>query len=164
MSELSARLAALFPALENAARRFDAAFGHPVYIHLSRRDTVAQAVSLLKAEQTGLWHIHSDGSELERTAQHQDAEYDAFAIATLVDSLERDDRAWRKWFADHDIAPVTIGYEDLSHDPQSSLRTILSALDLDACLLPDIEPATARLADAHSESWVARFRAANPGR
>ena len=37
------------------------------YLHLSREDKLAQAVSDLKAEQSGLWHVFTDGSERETT-------------------------------------------------------------------------------------------------
>ena len=37
----------------------------------SRENKLAQAVSLIKAEQTGLWHIAPDGTELERVAHQQ---------------------------------------------------------------------------------------------
>ncbi|WP_333587709.1 Stf0 family sulfotransferase, partial [Phenylobacterium sp.] len=44
--------------------RFEGVFGRTLFIHLSRADKVDQAVSCLKAEQTGLWHVAADGSEL----------------------------------------------------------------------------------------------------
>ncbi|MEO0999464.1 MAG: Stf0 family sulfotransferase, partial [Pseudomonadota bacterium] len=45
-----------------------AAFGPTRFLHLSRADKLAQAVSRVMAEQTGLWHRRADGSELERLA------------------------------------------------------------------------------------------------
>ena len=49
LDELSARLDELFPGLETTPARFEKAFGQPLYVHLSRENKVAQAVSLLKA-------------------------------------------------------------------------------------------------------------------
>lgn len=158
VDDLSARLDMLFPGLANAPDRFERAFGRPLYIHLSRRDKVAQAVSLYKATRTGLWHRAADGSELERTARHRDAAYDAGAISALVGELETRDDAWRRWFARHGIAPLAIAYEDFSRDPRSGLRAILLALELDAARADAVEPSTARLADDENARWVARFR------
>ena len=65
VAELSARLSAIHPDRLDDSVRFELAFGKPLYIHLSRRDKVAQAVSLLKAKQSGLWHRAADGTERE---------------------------------------------------------------------------------------------------
>jgi LPS sulfotransferase NodH len=65
VGELSARLSAIHPDPLDDPARFELAFGKPLYIHLSRQDKVAQAVSLLKAKQSGLWHRAADGTERE---------------------------------------------------------------------------------------------------
>ena len=84
VADLMARLAPLFPDWATDAARFERAFGAPLYVHLSRRNKVAQAVSRLKAEQTGLWHRAADGSERERTAPAQPAVYDGARLAAFV--------------------------------------------------------------------------------
>ena len=67
VGELSALVDRVRPGLPDDAARFDAAFGPMRYLHLSREDKVAQAVSHLRAIQTGLWHLAADGTERERT-------------------------------------------------------------------------------------------------
>ncbi len=62
LGELSIRLKTFFPGRPSDSARFQSAFGLPVYLHLSREDKVAQAVSRLKAQQTGLWHLDAEGS------------------------------------------------------------------------------------------------------
>jgi LPS sulfotransferase NodH len=163
VEDLSARLDPLFPGLDNAPQRFERAFGRPLYIYLSREDKVAQAVSLYKASRTGLWHRAADGSEMERTAPHQDADYDADKIGATVAELSAQDRGWHDWFAAHAIAPLQLKYEDLSRDPRSNLRKVLTALGRDASLADHSTPATARLADEESARWVARFREESAG-
>jgi LPS sulfotransferase NodH len=159
LDELSARLDKLFPGLETTPTRFEKAFGQPLYVHLSRENKVAQAVSLLKARQTGLWHIASDGSELERTAPHREAAYDPAIISTLVDELTLQDDSWREWFVTHGIEPVQLTYESLSQDPQAGLRAVLSGLGVDTPLASTIVPQTAKLADKQSENWITQFQA-----
>ena len=58
------KLAVLYPEHSNDVERFQAAFGRTLFVHLTRRDKVAQAVSYVKAQQTGLWHAAPDGTEL----------------------------------------------------------------------------------------------------
>lgn len=161
LGELSARLGKLFPGSETTPNRFEKAFGKPLYVHLSRENKVAQAVSLLKAMQTGLWHIASDGSELERTAPHQEAAYDATTIRTLVDELTLQDDAWSEWFVSHRIEPVRLTYDALSRDPQAGLRAVLSGLGVDTSLASTIMPKTAKLADKQNENWITRFQTDN---
>ena len=66
LDELSAILDRIYPGLPSDKARFEKAFGRVLYMHLSREDKLAQAVSLIKAEQTGLWHVAPDGTEIER--------------------------------------------------------------------------------------------------
>lgn len=117
LPELSARLAQLFPGLSSDAARLERAFGTPLYLHLSRRDKVAQAVSRLKAEQTGLWHLAADGSERERTTPPQAPRYDGDRLAAFAAEAEADDAAWTTWFAQQSIAPLRVHYEDVSAIP-----------------------------------------------
>ena len=158
LDELATRLDNLFPAIESLSDRFERAFGRPLYIHLSRQDKVAQAISLLTARQTGLWHRSADGAELERTAPHRDAVYNADAIEEQVGQLEAQDAAWAGWFVSHGITPLRLTYEDLARDPQAGLRKVLAGLGADAGRASDIRPKTARLADGQAEEWAARFR------
>ena len=161
LCELSDRLDALYPGLEHTQRRLEGAFGNPLYIYLSREDKVAQAVSLQKATQTGLWHVAPDGSELERLAPHRDPAYDREAIGHLVKELEVQDNAWREWFDAHGIEPLRLTYEELSHDPLAGLRTVLAKLGADTSLASRVIPKTAKLADVQSENWKAQFHLDN---
>lgn len=159
LDELSSRLDALFPGFDSIPDRIEHAFGRPLYIHLSRQDKLAQAISLLTARQTGLWHRSADGSELERTAPHREPVYDADAIRVQVGELEAQDAAWHGWFAAHRIEPLRLTYEDLARDPQAGLRLVLTALGLSAARASEIRPTTSRLADERAAEWAERFRA-----
>jgi LPS sulfotransferase NodH len=126
--ELSARLSDIQPDMLDDAARFDLAFCKPLYIHLSRHDKVAQAVSLLKAQQGGLWHRAADGTERERLAPPVTLVYDANRLARLVYELETDDAAWNRWFSQFGIEPLRLTYELLAAAPQAVLAQVLSAL------------------------------------
>ena len=157
-SNLSRRLELFYPGLMNDSARFQAAFGEPVYLHLSRQDKVAQAVSDLRAEQSGLWHVWADGSERERLKPEAEPVYDAQALVKLVSMAQEHDAAWISWFARQGLEPVSLMYEELATDPQAVLATVLSALGLDPEIAKDITPKTAKLADGISLEWITRFR------
>lgn len=161
VAELSARLSLIHPDPLDDAERFELAFGKPLYIHLSRQDKVAQAISLLKAKQSGLWHRAADGSERERLAPPAPPAYDADRLAGLVEELETDDAAWNGWFSRFGIEPLRLTYEGLAAAPQAVLAQVLSALALDARIAASVGARTVKLADATSLEWAHRFRGAS---
>ncbi|MGX5840400.1 Stf0 family sulfotransferase [Mesorhizobium sp. ArgA1] len=158
LDELSAILDGIFPALPSDKARFEKAFGRVLYIHLSREDKLAQAVSLIKAEQTGLWHIAPDGTEIERVAPPQEPRYDFERIRHELAKLEAYDKAWNTWFAEQGIIPLRIGYERLSSDPAATLIAICVALGVQAPNAEDVKPGVARLSNETSLNWMRRYR------
>lgn len=135
------------------------AFGELLFLHLSRADRVAQAVSLVKAEQTGLWHRGPDGREIERLAPPAPPRYDFTRLRRQVAALEAGDAAWEDWFRAQGITPLRLDYDALSADPAATLERVLAGLGL---RLPDgaqVRPGVARLADALSAEWIARYHA-----
>ena len=155
---LSKRLGVLYPGLSSDSDRFRAAFGPIRFLHLSREDKVAQAVSGIKAEQTGLWHVNTDGTERERLKPEQALVYDARALSKQVAEYESHDAAWVNWFAQQNIQPLRITYKALSSSPRSTVATVLSALGLDPAVAGTVEPRTARLADNENREWTTHFR------
>ena len=158
LDELSTILDRIFPNLPSDKARFEKAFGRVLYIHLSRENKLAQAVSLIKAEQTGLWHIAPDGTEIERVAPPQDPQYDFERIKRELTELEAYDAAWNIWFAGQGIAPLRVGYERLSTNPAATLASILEALGVPPPKAEDVTPGVAKLSDETSLDWMRRYR------
>lgn len=152
------RLDALHPGRPTDVARIEAAFGPTSFVHLSRADKLAQAVSLLRAEQSGLWHRAADGTELERLGPPATPRYDADAIARHSADLSAQDDAWRAWFAREGVTPLRLGYETLAADPAGAVARVIDALGLESRAARSVVPATARLADATSTAWIERFR------
>jgi len=152
------QLGVLYPGEACDAARIRAAFGETLFIHLTRADKVAQAVSYVKAQQTGLWHRAPDGTEIERLSPPQDPTFDRAAIADKVAEVTALDADWRAWFGCEGGEPLVVSYDDLSADPARQLRRILAALGRDAALAQAVRPEVAKLADVVSRDWVERFR------
>ncbi|WP_246329243.1 Stf0 family sulfotransferase [Chthonobacter rhizosphaerae] len=153
------KLAVLHPEGATDRERFERAFGPTLFVHLMRRDKVDQAVSYLKARQTGLWHVAPDGTELERLAPHGEPRYDHDAIQACIDMMVGYDRGWTDWFVQEGIEPVRVSYDDLSADPNGTLRHVLECLGLEPTAADGVTPGVAKLADRVNRDWVARFRA-----
>lgn len=156
---LSETLDRLYPGLPSDRHRFESAFGEILYLHLSRSDKVAQAVSCVKAEQTGLWHLNADGTELERQRPPQAPVYDFESIHQNVIALQRAEDAWREWFDDQQIEPLRISYEAFADHPVETLIDICMALGSDPPEAGTVRPDLARLSDAVSREWVCRYKA-----
>ena len=157
LDALSGRLADLFPDIASDRERLATAFDNPCYLYLVREDKVAQAISHQKAEASGLWHAHPDGSERERLSAERPLRYNRSEISRLVARHEADDACWVQWFKSQDINPMRITYESLAQNPVSIVTDVLQALGADPQSAVGLEPRTARLADARSARWYERF-------
>lgn len=155
---LCEKLGVLYPDQTSDAGRFHQAFGPTLFIYLSRPDKLAQAISFLKAQQTGLWHVAPDGTEIERLAPHADPTYDRAQLEQTVQMMGGYDRAWTDWFQREGIQPLRLSYDDLAADPVSILRHVLDRLGLDPAVAEGVTPGLKKLADGTSDAWMARFR------
>ena len=154
---LMKRLSELHPNVEPHRELLFKVFGTKHYIHLIRRNKVAQAVSLLKAEQSGLWHLHANGKERERLKNGEKPEYDFLGIKKHYDALQEHDRAWKVWFKLQEIQPVCLAYEDLVSDPRASLSSVFLAMGMDNGVPDQAHVRTMRMANEESDVWIRRF-------
>lgn len=155
-------LARLHPDVPTDRARFEAAFGPTRYIHLSRQDKLAEAVSYLRAEQTGLWHANPDGGDIERIAPSEPEGYDPDRITARIEMLQAYDVAWSEWFADQGIKPLRVSYEALCEDTLGVLSKMLQFLNKDSELAKAVSPGTRKLADDTSAAWIAEYRRTHP--
>lgn len=158
----TAWLDSAFPGHTSDAARFEAAFGPTCFIHLSRSDKLAEAVSYLRAEQTGLWHQRPDGTSLEQIAPTEPPGYDPDAITRRMTELAEYDQAWNAWFELEKIQPLRIGYEALAQDPQAILAQVLRFIGQDPDRARAVTPRVRKLADDTNLDWIARYRASHP--
>ncbi len=159
VDNLVQQLRHLYGAQGKPRQQLEHAFGSLKFIHLTRQDKVAQAISRIRAEASGLWHLNADGSERERVKTGETPQYNAQRIATQRHAYHAADAAWQTWFANQQIVPLEVTYEALSTDPIAVVRSILRFLALDAAAANALAPRTMKLADAISVTWATRFRA-----
>jgi LPS sulfotransferase NodH len=122
-------------------------------IWLRRGDTVAQAVSRLKAEVSGTWHLG-----FEEAAHPAEVQYDFDRIRAWRDAAEAQNGLWQDWFQRRGITPLALTYEDLAADPVGVAERALAFLGLP--MPPGQRPSAGNraMADEVSVAWVARFR------
>lgn len=161
VGEASNRLNRALGTDQDISRSLEAAFGPTLYVHVSRDNKIAQAVSRVRAEQSGIWHRSADGSVLEGAEVAQPVSYDGARTAELVRQLQSDDEAWSNFFEERRIRPLRLVYETVTADPHAAVESILSALGLDPDIARRIPVRTAKLADGESTLWVERFRQEN---
>ena len=97
------------------------------YIHLTRRDKTAQAISLYRAITSGVWLKRRGDAE---PAQYRQTPLDVLAIERIERRLRENDWRWVSYFARYRINALTIAYEALSADYAGTIRTVLSFLSL----------------------------------
>lgn len=140
-------LAEADPSADSVAARLQKALGRCLFLHLERRDLLARAVSLLIAQQSGLWHRHADGSELERMSAPREPVYDAVKITRQINAFRDLDGVWRDWFAENGITPLAFDYDEITADPAAAVTRVASALGQAPGAF---EVPTAKLADARN--------------
>ena len=96
------------------------AFGITRFIHLGRDDVVGQAVSWVRAEQTGVWQEIDRSRPVEAGREPPDPQFDVDRIHDLVQTIDAHNDAWQKWFTSAGVRPHVVRYEDVVADPVGS--------------------------------------------
>lgn len=151
------QLKLLHPELNSDVDRLNATFGETAFIFLSRKNKLEQAISCVKAMQTGLWHTAANGAEFERLAPTQSPYFDAKAIRQHIAEFEEDDQRWVYWFTKESIQPLRLSYEDLADDPSITLNKVLEMLDLQTSCTIGIKAPLAKMADELNGQWATRY-------
>jgi LPS sulfotransferase NodH len=155
MDEVTANLAAAYPGHSGSgARLLSAAFGRARFVYLRRGDVLAQAVSLLRAEQTGIWFETAD----ERQEPAGEPGFDFGQVRELVRLIEDHNAAWEQWFAAEGIQPYRVLYEELDADPVRIASGVLGFLGLDLPAGREITVRHKRLADELNARWIESYR------
>jgi len=157
LEEMVAKLSVMHPDRAGAdLELLTAAFGGTRFVHLWRDDTVAQAVSWVRAEQMHYWQqgdtAYPGGSPY----------FDPEQIRSMVQTIAEHNAAWRDWFTRIGVRPYQVRYEALAADMAGVTGGIVNFLGLKLPRGRRIVPGHRRQADGINEEWVARYRGSAP--
>jgi LPS sulfotransferase NodH len=154
LGEMVAKLADIYPGFTGPdADLLSEAFGRTRFVYLWRDDVVAQAVSLLRAEQTNVWHDTAG----DRPEPEQAPRFDFGQIQERVREIEAHNTAWRDWFASAGIRPHRVRYEELAAEPVRIARDVLGFLGLDLPGRREMAVRHRRLADELNAQWLDNY-------
>jgi LPS sulfotransferase NodH len=125
---------------------FAASFPGATWIHVTRRDTFRQAISLWRAKQSGRWHVKDQSAE-------PPIDYDFAAIDRAARAIALQDRLWNDFFACAAITPLRLVYEDVVAD-SGCLAPVLAAFGFP---LVETQVTLRKQADDTSERHLDRY-------
>lgn len=125
------------------------------WIHIGRRDRIAQAVSFEKAMRSGAFVANE-----ERSHSIDRLTYNDGGILSTYELLRQSASGWERYFQSAGITPVPVVYEDLAADYEGTIRRVLEALGHQDVPVPP--PLLQRQANALNERWIATFRHNHP--
>ena len=146
--------------------RFHKAFEGATWVKLTRRNIVAQAISRIMAQQTGINHAtgsaeqeHFAGNLLKGYTQDYNARaaYNYDAILRECTSITLENLAWDHFFRDHGITPIEFIYEDVVKDPDMGhLDQMARAVGLEGT--PNRKPRTmVKIGNQRNKDFEKRF-------
>lgn len=157
MEDVVASLAVIYPGVAPGGPidLINHAFGRARFVHITRDDVVAQAVSWARAEQTRVWQ---STSPQDASAPDREPAYDRAQIQGFVDTIKTHNAAWVEWFSVAGVDPYRIRYEVLDADPMGTISSVLECLDLEMPPNREIVSPNQRMADDLNQNWIDRFR------
>jgi LPS sulfotransferase NodH len=124
--------------------------GPLAFVFLTRGDTIDQAVSWCKAEQTQFWQVGDVPSG--------PATFDLPRLRELVATIDSHNNAWKSWFQQQAVVPLAITYHDVVNRPHFVVQEVARLVDV--ALPRGLDPVSSapKLADAQSRAWADALR------
>ncbi|GEM_PF-2447979 len=123
------------------------------YIYLVRKDRVSQAVSYVRATQTGIWEIRKGEGKKISGALYFDFE----RIFDAIIQFQKWEKGWEEFFRKNNIIPLKIEYEELIKDHRGTLVRILEYLGVSVPEPLVVEVGLEQQSDLLSEEWARRY-------
>lgn len=126
--------------------------GGAAIIRIRRPDLLGQAISLVRARQTGVW--------ISAQAPVRQPFYDGDAIAGAIADLSARNAGWEEVLARAGIQPLDLTFEEVVGDPDGAVRRVAEFLEVDLGDRTERSmPQPRRQGDRLNESWRSRFLA-----
>ncbi len=121
------------------------------FIHILRRNVVAQAVSLSIASQTGKWSSHGN--------QKQAAVYDFDQIFGCIRTTAGHNAMWDLFFSTNGISPHVVFYEDLLASPTEVIQGVVDYVGVNAKVTVSLaNTALKKQGTELNKVWEERFK------
>ncbi len=124
----------------------------PQWIWLERSDRLGQAVSHVRASQSGHWRRLTN---IESAGEPPPPSYDFGAILEALGYAAAASRGWERFFAANGIQPHRVTYEELAADREAVVRPLFQALGHGDAPVQAVR--LVRQADSISQDWARRF-------
>jgi LPS sulfotransferase NodH len=122
------------------------------FVHITRRDRRAQALSWHRAQSTNEWWRIEGVANRQRNGLTP--ELDVAAVLSLERNLLAQDEAWEAYFRAREIAALQVTYEALVADYRGEVARVLDYLGLEATAARRLPPPRlTRQADAITAGW-----------
>ena len=126
------------------------AFPQRVFLWISRRDRLRQAISLFRARQTDRYHEYRQPQALEQ--------YDRTSILHTLDEIVQSSARWTQYFARNGIDPLVVWYEDLEANSIGTIEAVARLVDVSfAQQSGTVERELKKQRDDTTEEWRQRF-------
>jgi LPS sulfotransferase NodH len=109
------------------------------WVRITREDELRQAISFVRAAQTESWNSNMATK----------------AIASALARISNENSDWDVYFAQNNITPLHITYEQLTRDMDATIRRIMSFIETPIDVVP--EPQTKKQGDSINKEWAERF-------
>lgn len=127
------------------------------FVHLTRRDLAAQAVSLYCATASNVFHTNVDHTADERS-KLAELQYDFAKIKEWHQHIVMQEKGWRDYFAAHNIFPLAITYEDIEDNVVDVINRIAHYIGRPrAGAAASAESIFRKIGDRRNVEWAARF-------
>ncbi len=128
-------------------------WGAPIkWVRISRDNEVRQAISLVRAEQSNQWNSNMSATN--------EPVYSEQEIVAALQTIKNANQSWDKYFAEHQIVPLHVSYEQLTRDMDVTVRRIMDHINTPIETVP--APQTKRQSDGASAQWESQFLEARP--
>jgi LPS sulfotransferase NodH len=129
-------------------------------LYLDRISIEAQAVSVVKAMESNVWHTASDTEIQNQRDKAEDIEskFDLVRICRTIGTIAAEKANWERLFFDSGREPVRLIYEGFSEDLQMGINRVATAIGIDASTLPRVRPYFKKLSDSVNDNWVKKVK------
>ena len=133
------------------------------FILLIRKDKLAQAVSLVLAQKTEIWHLHTNKKDPTYQSKLADIKIDRALLDDVeqkYDFIHRQETRLKRMLAKHQQKPLEIFYEDILEDAPQQIERILDFLAIakPESYIPRINSGVKKMPSEISQEIMRQYR------